>query len=627
MYTFPFYFSFFTLTALAGMFAYIVTRKEKKQMHYIFILIVLQLFVWHFAVIMQTLFHQTEQAYIFWENASYLGSAGASVSMLLLAMSYGGASEWLQKRAILLMIVPVITQVMIWTNDYHRLFYQQYSLDGMHIPGAYFYFHAGYSYLCLLAAIIYLCYFAIINGGIFSVQALLILIGSIFPAVTNICYTMDVKGFNVYSTPMAFAITTFMYALGMFRFNLLTITPITLQTIINRISDSFIVVDANMNIVDFNAATVRNFPYWANIRTGENLFEAMKNAGQTRMDFERIRVAIEKALQTNTEVIDEVRYDFNEGMQCYTVEYTPISNKRKSTAVIILFKDITQHIKDMEEIKKNQDMLLERERLASLGQLIGGIAHNMKTPIMSVSGGIDQLQELVDEYDSSVLDPQVTQEDHHEIAAEMKEWLSRMKMHMGYMSDIISAVKDQASKFGGGERAFFTMDELLKRVKILMQHELVKNRCTFEERIHIPLTARIQGNINSLVQILDNIIVNAIHAYEGHPGEIVFAVMIENKKIVINIIDYGMGIAEHIKDRMFKEMITTKGKHGTGLGLYMSYSTIKGMFGGDMWFASEPGEGTMFVIELPLQDALDEGEENNASETAEVITRIPDYAH
>jgi len=64
--------------------------------------------------------------------------------------------------------------------------------------------------------------------------------------------------------------------------------------------------------------------------------------------------------------------------------------------------------------------------------------------------------------------------------------------------------------------------------------------------------------------------------------------------------DYGSGISPSVRDKLFREMVTTKGKLGTGLGLYMSHATIKGKFGGRMWFDSEPGKGTCFFIELPL---------------------------
>ena len=90
---------------------------------------------------------------------------------------------------------------------------------------------------------------------------------------------------------------------------------------------------------------------------------------------------------------------------------------------------------------------MERERLASLGQLIGGIAHNLKTPIMSISGAAEGIQDLIKEYDASIGDPEVTQEDHHEIAKDMAVWVEKIRSHTEYMSDVITAVKGQAVNF------------------------------------------------------------------------------------------------------------------------------------------------------------------------------------
>ena len=75
---------------------------------------------------------------------------------------------------------------------------------------------------------------------------------------------------------------------------------------------------------------------------------------------------------------------------------------------------------------------------------------------------------------------------------------------------------------------------------------------------------------------------------------------IENKYIIISVRDYGPGLPEAVKDKLFKEMITTKGKNGTGLGVFMSYSIIKGKFNGDIKYSSEPGKGTEFDIYLPF---------------------------
>ena len=128
----------------------------------------------------------------------------------------------------------------------------------------------------------------------------------------------------------------------------------------------------------------------------------------------------------------------------FNIEINGIRNKNSYLGTLILFKDTTQHVLDMKTSRDNQNMLMERERLASLGQLIGGIAHNLKTPIMSISGATEGLHDLIQEYDASIGDPEVTNEDHHEIAKDMNSWITKIKSYTEYMSDIITAVKGQA---------------------------------------------------------------------------------------------------------------------------------------------------------------------------------------
>ena len=70
-------------------------------------------------------------------------------------------------------------------------------------------------------------------------------------------------------------------------------------------------------------------------------------------------------------------------------------------------------------------LLWKKERLASLGQLIGGISHNLKTPIMSISGATEGLTDLINEYDESIGDPDVTNDDHHAIANDMRDWITK----------------------------------------------------------------------------------------------------------------------------------------------------------------------------------------------------------
>lgn len=280
----------------------------------------------------------------------------------------------------------------------------------------------------------------------------------------------------------------------------------------------------------------------------------------------------------------------------------PITSNDEIGDLTASFNEIQKLTKTyVDQLHSNQETLMESERLASLGQLIGGIAHNLKTPIMSISGALEGLKNLIKEYEDSIDDPEVNSQDHHDIANDMSEWISKIKDYTEYMSDIITAVKGQAVTLSETSAIHFTLDELVKRVNILMKHELKNAIIYLNISMKTDEHTVINGDINSLVQVINNMISNAIQAYNGEKNKNIELILeSDNKNVYIHVKDYASGMPKNVQDKLFKEMITTKGKNGTGLGLYMSYSTIKAHFNGDITFESELGKGTTFTIVLPL---------------------------
>lgn len=283
-------------------------------------------------------------------------------------------------------------------------------------------------------------------------------------------------------------------------------------------------------------------------------------------------------------------------------EKLPVTSNDEIGDLIIAFNNLqdltTQYIN---QIESSQQTLLEQERLASLGQMIGGIAHNMKTPIMSVSGAAEGLTELVGEYIASIDNPNVNSNDHKEIAKDMLDWITKIKTHTSYMSDIITAVKGQASQLATTEYSTFSIYDLIKKVDILVKHEIKKALLTLETSIECEPTLALRGDINNLIQVIINLISNSIQSYNNKPNEKIFlTVNADESNVYIKIKDNGCGMSPDIQNKLFKEMVTTKGKNGTGLGLYMSYSTIKGKFNGNIEFSSTLNAGTTFVITIPL---------------------------
>ena len=312
-----------------------------------------------------------------------------------------------------------------------------------------------------------------------------------------------------------------------------------------------------------------------------------------------ITASVQKDIEKVVDGLNNILSDSSSG----TNAKLPITSNDTLGELSIAFNKIQELTKNnIEQIHASQDILVERERLASLGQMIGGIAHNLKTPIMSVSGVAEGLSDLIKEYDSSIEDPQVTTQDHHDIARDMEEWVSKLRDYTSYMSDVITAVKGQAVTLSDEQAVTFNIEELVKRVNILMKHELKNALITLNISMNVSPSLELKGNINSLVQVINNMISNAIQSYNGVHGETINMNFYQDgNNLVIAIEDNGCGLSKEVKDKLFKEMITTKGKNGTGLGLFMSYSNIRAHFNGNITFESHEGKGTTFFIHLPLK--------------------------
>lgn len=536
---------------------------------------------------------------IYFENFIYIGSCFLPVALFFTALSFKNTIIKFKKIYLLLFIVPITTLIVLFTNNLHHAFYVHYSenLNEM-VYGWYLNVHIIYTYGLMLLSVIIIIKSSFKISGFFSKQSLLIILGISVPLITNILGTLKIIPMTVYITPISFAFTMLCFTFAIFKFNFLGVAPIALQTIVNRISDSYLVLDENFLITDFNTIFLKTFGLTASELREQNVINFLKTHKKYEMNVNKLQKALDKVKNSTETIVFEQHFKYLN--KYFTIEINSIFNKEVFLGILILFKDITQHKLDMKAFKDNQDILVERERLASLGQLIGGIAHNLKSPIMSISGATEGLTDLIKEYEESIVDKDVTVEDHLAIASDMKDWISKIKSYLEYMSDIITAVKGQAVALSENTVDSFTVDELTKRVDILMKHELKKALITLNVKLEVDKSLVLHGNINGLVQVVNNMISNAIQAYTGKPNQDIDLIITQEKNnVIVSIKDYAGGLPEEVQEKLFKEMITTKGKDGTGIGLFMSYSNIRAHFNGDITYSTEKGKGTIFNIILP----------------------------
>lgn len=583
-------------------FAFFTRKKQKSTLYSIFRVLFLLLSLHVVALILLFYFKDiilNMDTLMYIDAISYISTCNLPVILFFISSIYENKETNLKKYWYLF-IIPILSIIIIFTNPLHHLFCKSYAINVADVQlGPYFYVHMLYTYLLILVAFIKLIKTSISKAGFLSFGTILIILGACAPIIPNLLASLQLISMDTYITPIPYLITAICFYISIFKLNSFDAVPIALKNIVDIMTDAFIVVEKDGTITYSNNAFNTNLSKMIGIKLNDNFYNIINT--NKKLKLSKLNNLIKKSEKNNT--VETFDWSFN-SEKYFEISAQPVistKGRKKVIGTLIIFKDTTQHMLDMQTIKNNQDMLLERERLASLGQLIGGIAHNLKTPIMSISGAAEGLTDLVKEYEASVGDPEVTVQDHHDIAKDMKDWIEKIHSYTEYMSDIITAVKGQAVTMSEEQAVSFTLDELVKRVNILMKHELKNALVELNVSMQVNEQTVLKGNINSLVQVINNMISNAIQAYDGKPdNKIDLILKKENNNIIISVKDYGCGLPDEVQKKLFKEMITTKGKNGTGLGLFMSYSTIRAHFNGNMTFETEQGKGTTFNIILPL---------------------------
>jgi len=273
-------------------------------------------------------------------------------------------------------------------------------------------------------------------------------------------------------------------------------------------------------------------------------------------------------------------------------------------------KEVLQNA--LKDLKTTQSQLVQSEKMASIGQLVAGIAHEINNPVTFISAGVDSLNTNLEEV-AQVLDiyhritPQNSSERLKEIEA-LKTSID-YKQAIREINDLIESIKngtERTTQIVNGLRTFSRLDEDVLKFADLhegLESTLILLRNKYKNRIEIvrrfgelPPVECYPGQLN---QVFMNILSNAIDAIENE-GIITLCTEKSGGMISINIRDNGKGIPEAIMAKIFDPFYTTKEVGcGTGLGLSISHGIIK-KHKGNIKVNSKPGEGSEFIISLPV---------------------------
>ena len=539
------------------------------------------------------------------------GGALCSPLYLCIAISFTQRYEQPQKWMYLLFVVPILTVLIAWTNPLHHLYYEQFSVIKSQIVfGPYIYVSGICSYVYLVAGIVYMIVFALRNTwALYWKQSILFILSGLCPLVVSAYATFSGVDLPISATPMSFIVTVLLNGFAINQLHMLDITPVANNHILDAISDGYLVLSDNGLILNYNKHFDNLFGVEYGIEENKKLSDCVRKEDISRKTpIYNMLTAIHSSREGMTKISYEqsvtATVDGKTKMCYFIVDVLPLEVNQRIVGFALLFKDITQLRESMQTIQKNQERMMEQERMAFLGQMIGGLAHNLKTPIMSVSGCISAAEALVDECEASLSNPQVVEEDYREIYEELRDWFQKVKAASSYMSDIIAAIRGQATNISTDEQSTFTIDEMMKRSSLLMRHELLNGGCMLKTVYDKSQSIFLRGDINNLIQVVNNLLSNAIYAQHQHSGggEIEVHFYLDDNNLNIAVKDRGAGISPQVKDKLFKAMVTNKGAMGTGLGLYISNVVIKSKFKGSMWMRDREGGGSIFGISIPREN-------------------------
>jgi signal transduction histidine kinase len=282
-----------------------------------------------------------------------------------------------------------------------------------------------------------------------------------------------------------------------------------------------------------------------------------------------------------------------------------------------LFQEVQQRTrelsKSLDDLRAAQDRLVQTEKLASLGQLTAGIAHEIKNPLNFVNNfsalSTELIEELNESLASAVLDAK-TRGDISELTATLKSNLEKVVQH-GKRADSIVKSMLLHSREGSGERRSVDINALVEESLNLAYHGARAERPGFQVTLKHDLdpdAGTIELYPQEMTRVLLNMISNGFYAVTKRASEggngfeptVQAATTGFSDRIEIRIRDNGTGIPPEIKNKMFNPFFTTKpAGEGTGLGLSMSHDIVVKQHGGSIDVETESGHFTEFVIILP----------------------------
>ncbi|WP_350241891.1 sensor histidine kinase [Deinococcus sonorensis] len=373
------------------------------------------------------------------------------------------------------------------------------------------------------------------------------------------------------------------------------------RSLVQNASDLIMVLDAHLRVLYVSPAVEVVFGHAAPAMLGQQVLDhlpADQHHGVREVVADLVSSGLGSNVRTEFQVLNAAREArWLEG------RVTNLLTDPHVQGLVVNARDITEQIRTREALSVSQQQLMSSERLASLGRLTAGLAHEINTPLAATMNYLHVARGLVQEYQGSIGHAGVTDADHQEIASETLAALNEAGKTTARIGEFIRQMRGHTRDTVSGVGSFDPF-KLASDTLTMVAHEARAAQVDLHLEFY-PLPLRLRGEPGRFTQVLTNLVINAIHACEGRAGarRVDVRFLEQQGGVDLQVQDNGSGIAPEVIGHIFDAMFTTKeaGK-GTGLGLAILHDIVHGHFGGTTEVQTEVGTGTVFTVRFPARE-------------------------
>ncbi len=629
------YAAFVTITSVISLFLiiYVIFKMEKNRLFYGFLFLLAMISIWIYSDLQKYLAISNEQI-MFWIRIEYLARLYTAVAWYVFAEVYTKRNNKINTKFIfVLLFTATILFTLFPLQDFNVK--QARTLHANNLQMIIIYFSTVY---VSVISLVKLNRFALKQKGVYIKQVQLITAGLFFVLPIDIIAFLDIAKLSFDPIPAGFVMLQFFIWKAVTKYKLMELVPIALREVFNNMSDGVIVLNEDGSIIDMNNTAKKWIGSYYNARIDINIFDIIINLS-SKIDnpyilLEQVKEAVGKADKPMN-----LELKFKDSTPRYfSVHAGPILNNGKRTiGHIVNIDDITEYKllllqneeqnfmlheqnneleaqkeeleaqkhelmevnKQLEQaykqLQETQAQLIQTEKMAALGQLVAGVAHEINTPLGSINSNIETTKLIATRLMNIA-------------AATGNAEAQRLIEKFNKMNDINTIACGRILEIVRSLKNFSRLDEAeFQKAKIhdgidstlILLNSHIKNRLIIHKNYgSVP---EIECYPNQLNQVFMNILVNAAQAIEGK-GEIYINTYAEENAVFIEFIDSGKGISKEYLDRVFDPGFTTKGVGvGTGLGLSITYKIIQ-KHNGSITVENTENLGAKFTIKLPISN-------------------------